>query len=91
VSDITATDGVVDATVNVEWRGLTLALPSTIEDCDLEVLEAFEDGKAATFVRSLLGPAQWAQVRATGPMKVRDLAEIGELIAKALGFASPGE
>jgi len=90
VSDPAQVDGTPGVTVEVEWRGQTLALPSTIDDCDIEVLEAFEAGKAVGFVRALLGETQWARLRATG-LKVRDLNELGDAIAKALGFAGTGE
>lgn len=90
MSDLHQVDGVPGATIEVEWRGQTLVLPSTIEDCDIEVLEAFENGKAVGFCRALLGDAQWARLRATG-LKVRDLNELGDAIAKALGFTGAGE
>lgn len=70
------------------WRGHDLTLPASIEDCDVEVLEAFEAGKATTFVRALLGAEQYQSLK---PMTVADLADLGEHIARALGFITSGK
>lgn len=73
----------------VEWRGLTLSLPP-INEMDLDVIEAFEDGKAVSAVRAAYGPDQWAQIKAKQP-KVGDLEELAGMVAEALGFTSLGE
>lgn len=78
-------------TVEIEWRGLTLVLPSSIEDCDVSVLEAIEDNKVARVVRGLLGDKQWSEIRSAQLATVGDLGDLAEIIVKALGFTSSGE
>jgi hypothetical protein len=51
-----------------------------------EALEAFEDGKVATFIRVILGEEQTATFRATKPT-VTTLKEFVVELQKALGLA----
>lgn len=76
------------APLTVEWRGVTYTLPPA-EEWPVEVLEAMEDGKAVTFVRSVLGAGQW--VKAKQSMTVTDLSDLAEEIAQAYGFQTSGE
>lgn len=77
-------------TVDVEWRGHNLTLPASLDDADISVMEAFEDGKGVRALRALLGDRQWAALTAAG-MKGRDFKELTPVVAKALGFGSEGE
>lgn len=52
---------------------------------DLDVLEAFENGKLVTFLRGVLGDKQFAAYRAKHP-KVGDLEPFVVAIQKALGI-----
>lgn len=52
---------------------------------DYEALEAFENGKIATFLRLILGDAQHAAFKATRP-KVNDVNTFVVEIQKALGI-----
>lgn len=54
---------------------------------DVEVLEAFEDGKIVTAVRALLGADQWARFKATKPT-VGELNAFFEVAAEALGLGN---
>lgn len=75
-------------TTTLTWRGRDLTIPATIEDCDLEVLEAFESQRASTWARLILGDEQYQALK---PMTVRDFADLGEQLAVALGFVSAGK
>lgn len=75
---------------SVQWRDLTLAFPADPEEWDIEVTEAFEDGKVVTAVRGLLGPSQWAAVKALHP-KNKDLSGLYDALAQAMGMTSAGE
>jgi len=77
-------------TVDVAWRGLTFAVASDPDDWDVATLLAFEEGKAASGVRSLLGKKQWAKLVQTKP-KTRDLGDLFGTIATALGLDAAGE
>lgn len=76
--------------IPISWRGHTFTVPASSDDWDVEVTEAFEGGKAATAIRGLLGEDQWEEFMTERP-KNRDLAEMFEQIAEALGFESAGE
>lgn len=80
-----------DETVTLEWGGHTYEVPASLEDCDIEVLEAFEAGKAAAAVSGVLGRAQWAQLKARSKPKVRDLADLMDKVAEVYGFQGSGE
>lgn len=55
-------------------------------DWDYEALEAYEQGKIATFLRMILGEAQHDAFKATKP-KVSDVNAFSLAIQKALGIA----
>jgi hypothetical protein len=55
---------------------------STAVEWDVAVLEAYEEGKVAAFLRALLGPDQWKTFTAK-PRKVRDLTALFAAIESA--------
>jgi len=61
-----------------------LILPSS--DWPYEALEAFEDGKIATFLRHILGDEQHAAFKATKPT-VSTVGEFIQAAQKALGIS----
>lgn len=75
-----------DKPLIVSFRGETYRLPSMDEGLDLDVAEAFENGKMITAIRGLLGEQQWAQLRAAGMRTINDLAPLTEQIARIYGF-----
>jgi hypothetical protein len=77
-----------DATVT--FRGREFTVVRDYRDWSVDLLESIEEGKSVGIVRGALGPAQWNQIKAMS-LKVRDLEELADLIAKALGFGSVGE
>lgn len=71
--------------VPVTFKGHTYGvIPSS--EWPLEAIEAFEDGKVATFVRSILPADDYAAFKATSP-KVSDLGPFVEAIRKGLGIS----
>lgn len=74
----------------VTHNGLEFTIPLSRMDWTVDAIEALEDGKAATIIRELVQPAQWAAFKATRPTG-RDLAKVSNLIAVKLGFADVGE
>lgn len=84
-------------TATITWEGVTVTFPSSVEQLDPDVLEAFENEKAITAVRGLLGSDEYERVRAeflakhSRKLAVGDLAGLMELVAEALGFGTPGE
>lgn len=74
----------------VGWRGHEFTVPSDPDDWTVETTLAFEEGKPASAVRGVLGPTQWAVVMKERPRN-RDLGELFNAIAAALGLDSAGE
>lgn len=83
--------------VTLNWRDLTLIVPSSIDDWDVDTLEAFEAGKAATAIRGLIGSTSYDKLRADfkklhgRKFTVRDIKEVGDLLATTYGFTDQGE
>ncbi|WP_431870801.1 hypothetical protein [Nocardiopsis eucommiae] len=77
----------------ISFRGERFRLPELEGgSLDIDVIEAFEDGKVVTAVRSLLGMQQWATVKAMTPKPtMADLEDIADKIAKVYGMGSAGE
>lgn len=86
-----------DATVTVDWGGVQVVVPATVDDLDLDALEAFESGHAAAFARQVLGPAAYAEARKAYETlhgrrpKVRDLKALLDGVARLYGFGGQGE
>lgn len=83
--------------VTIDWDGVTLTLPATADDWDLDAVEAFEQGKVATALGLLAGEAGWTAAKATYQRingrrpKLRDLESLGDAIARVYGFTDAGE
>jgi hypothetical protein len=61
-------------------------LVTTSADWPYEALEAYEDGKIATFLRHVLGDEQHAAFKATRP-RVATVNEFVDALTKALGVS----
>jgi len=61
-------------------------LVTTSADWPYEALEAYEDGKIATFLRHVLGDEQHSTFKATRP-KVSTVNEFVDALTKALGVS----
>lgn len=79
-----------DSTATVEFRGHSFVISREWDDMSVDFVESLEEGKIVGIVRGALGPDQWRVVRSMD-LKVRDLNELSDSIAQALGFGSPGE
>lgn len=79
-----------DKTGVVEWRDHKFEVSREYADWTVDFLESLEEGKAVGIVRGALGPTQWRTVRSLD-LKVSELTELSDLIAKAMGFGSTGE
>lgn len=77
-------------TGEVKWRAHTFtALVKDPDDWPVEVTMAFEEGKAATGVRLMLGKEQWAELMKDKPRN-RDLGELFDAIAETFGLETSG-
>lgn len=74
----------LDQDVEVVFHGVTFSIPPTTR-WPFEAIEAYEDGKVAKFLTTLLGDAQAAAWRALKPT-VADLGEFVTTIQGALGI-----
>ena len=84
------------ATVDIDWDGVTVTIPASAEDIDLDVIEAFEAGKAVTAVRALVGAKQYDAARKAYEKqngrrpRVGDLNSLMEQVAQTFGFDNLG-
>jgi hypothetical protein len=78
-----------EPTATVEFRGETFTVPLEYDDLSIDFTEALEDGRSVGVVRGALGPAQWRVVKAMN-LKNRDLGELSDAIAEAMGFTDAG-
>ena len=75
-------------TVIIEWRGRSFTIPATLDDCSVDTLEAFEDGKAVSAVRGILGDKVFASLKREHKPTVRDFKELADIVAKAMGMSA---
>lgn len=68
------------ATAEVVWREHTFTVVADPDDWTVETTIAFEEGKAASGVRLILGPDQWAELLKDKPRN-RDIGDLFEHIA----------
>jgi len=76
--------------IGVTWRGHLFVIAADPDNWSVETTLAFEEGKAATGVRSILGPKQWAEFMKSKPVN-RDMGDLFNEIAKALGLGTAGD
>ena len=76
--------------ITVPWRDFEFEVAADADDWDARTTLAFEQGKAVTGVQGILGPKQFAALMKTNP-KNRDVGELFQTIAKAIGLEQPGE
>lgn len=79
-----------DKPLTITHQKKTYRLPNTLQDWDIDAIEAFEDGRLTPAIRGILGAEQWKAFKATGA-KFGDLESISQKIAKAYGFDTAGE
>lgn len=78
------------STVTVEWDGHTYEVPGSLDDVDLDAIEAYADGNAMLFIRAVLGE-QWDLLKERGRGKPHRFGELRNAIGAAMGYADEGE
>lgn len=83
--------------ISVDWDGLQVTAPASVEDWDPDAVEAFESGKVIGALRGLLGSDTydalrdaWSRRHGRRPV-MRDLTRLFEALAQAYGFTDLGE
>ena len=79
-----------DGTADVEFRGHTFTVSRNYDEMPVAFIEAVEEGRAVGTVKGALGPRQWRTVQAMN-LNMRELSELADEVAVAMGFASAGE
>lgn len=80
----------------ITWEGFDMEIVAAAEDWDADTLEAFEIGKPIQAVRGLIGSQTYDGLKAhfrakhDRPIRVKDVAELMDVIAKAAGFEAAG-
>lgn len=64
--------------------GETYTVEGEVEEWDLQVMKAYEDGKMITVAEELLGPKQWAKFMAKRP-KNKNFTELTEKMFAVIG------
>lgn len=82
-------------TITVDWNGIPVTVPATVDQLDLDAIEALEAGKAVTAIRAIVGSRAFDKLKADyakqhGRPKVSDLEAMVEALAKAYGFDTSG-
>lgn len=76
----------------VQWRGVDLRVPPSIDEWPIEVQEWAEDGMAVKHLRSMLGVDQWNKLKADGHVtKMGDLSDLSETIMRDAYGQTMGE
>lgn len=83
-------DEATTGTATFKFRGEKFTITTDQAEWSTDFLEALEEDRAVGIVKEALGPQQWAVARPLVP-KVKDLRELADVLAKALGFGSSGE
>lgn len=76
--------------ITVHWRDFEFEVAADADDWDARTTLAFEQGRAVTGVQGVLGREQFNELMATNP-KNRDVGDLFQTIAKAIGLESAGE
>jgi hypothetical protein len=82
-------EGEGDDTIVFEHNGVDFTIPAHPLDWPAVAVTAFEDGKAMSSLRAVLGPEQWPTLAAMNPT-AREAAEFFNRIARESGFIRPG-
>jgi hypothetical protein len=88
--DVRKAEAKGETVATVEFRGQTFTVSREYDDMTVDFMESIEEGKSVGIVRGALGPDQWRVVKAMN-LKMRDLSELADKIAAAMGFTSSGE
>jgi hypothetical protein len=84
-------------TTTLDWDGVAVAIPAEFEGLDPDVIEAFENNKAITACRAIMGSDQYDAARQKWAQKngrrvvMGDIGRLFDAIGAAYGFESAGE
>ena len=84
-------------TVEVAWHGLAVVVPATLEDWPVEAIEHLEEERLTPGLKALLGPAEYAALKARFTelhgrgLVVRDLRALVVATMAVYGLNAPGE
>lgn len=82
-------DEAVDDLATVEHNGITFTFPADPLDWPNAAVLAFEEGKALTALRAILGPDVYARHK-LGSWKMRQTTGLLQAVAEKAGFVSSG-
>jgi len=91
-AQVEAEGDVADATISLEWEGIEIRLPATVDDWDPDTLELLERGREISTLRALFGSDAYDAVAREfrehhgRKWKLGDVKRLGEVIAKQYGF-----
>lgn len=74
----------IDAKLTFTFDGEKYVI-TTPKKWDIEVTEAFEDGKAVSAARTILGPEQWSRFKSK-PRNTEDLGALYDAMTPVLGI-----
>lgn len=77
-------------TADVEFRGHTFTVSRDYDDWSVDFVESLEEGKTVGIVRGALDPKDWRTVKGMN-LKMRELRDLADKIAEAMGFGNAGE
>jgi hypothetical protein len=83
-------DEATTGTASFKFRGEKFTITTDQAEWSTDFLEALEEERAVGIVKGALGPQQWSRAYPLVP-KVKDLRELADAVAKALGFDKSGE
>lgn len=82
---------------HLDWEGVSVKVPAGLDDVDPDAIEAFENDKAITALRSIFGSDEYerarnefAKVNARRPT-MKDIGTLSDAVAEHFGFTSAGE
>lgn len=90
-------EATAEATIDVEWEGMTLSIPTDADEWDVDAIEAFERGQAISLLRAMFTSAVYDQMKVTfqrnhgRTLKLKDLTGLMDAMATAAGFDNAGE
>lgn len=79
------------ATTVIEWDGVDLSIPAAPEGLRADVFLAFEEGKAVTALRGVLGAHQYAKHISAQNKTLGELEDLFAEVMKHYGFDQAGE
>jgi hypothetical protein len=76
--------------VEIEYLDLTFSIDADGTNLDIDIVDAFENGRIVSAIKAILGPVQYAQFRKTKP-RMKQVNDLSDIIAKVYGFDTLGE